>query len=58
MRDFLEGSSFERTDCARGMTYHCEWTKESNWLVCNKHTICLACTRLRLRPSRRSGDPR
>ena len=34
MRDFLEASSFERTDCARGMTYHCEWTKETNWLVC------------------------
>ena len=30
MRDFLEASSFERTDCARGMTYHCEWTKETN----------------------------
>ena len=34
MRDLLEASSFERTDCARGMTYHCEWTKETNWLVC------------------------
>lgn len=29
-RDFYASTTFERTDMARGMSYHCRWTKDHN----------------------------